>query len=87
MSGLLRMRLPVLLRRAITIVPAFGQSGRRGGPDVGLVLSQVLLSIGIPFVLIPLVLHTSSAEIMGAFVNTPAVTGGCEGRDHGRSWH
>jgi manganese transport protein len=69
MSGLLHTRIPLLLRRSITLVPALVLLG--SGVDVtwALVLSQVVLSFGIPFVLVPLLWYTSRRELMGAFVN------------------
>lgn len=70
MSGLLRVRIPLLVRRAVTLVPALLVLALAGNPTWALVLSQVLLSIGIPFALIPLVALTASPELMGRYVNT-----------------
>ncbi|MBI5160949.1 MAG: Nramp family divalent metal transporter [Micrococcales bacterium] len=69
MSGLLRVRVPLLVRRTITIIPALIVLGIGVNPTLALVLSQVLLSIGIPFALIPLAWLTSSRPLMGVFVN------------------
>ena len=69
MSGLLHIRVPVLLRRAITLVPALVILGVGVNPTWALVLSQVVLSLGIPFAVIPLVWFTSRIELMGVLVN------------------
>ncbi len=69
MAGLLRVRIPLLVRRAITLVPALVVLALGLDPTWSLVLSQVLLSIGIPFAAIPLVLLTSDRALMGRFAN------------------
>lgn len=69
MSGLLHVRFPLLARRAVTLVPALVVLGVGFDPTQALVLSQVFLSIGIPFALIPLVWFTSRTALMGQFVN------------------
>ncbi len=69
MSGLLHLRIPLLLRRVITLVPALIVLGIGFDPTRALVLSQVLLSTGIPFALIPLVAYTSKRSLMGSFSN------------------
>jgi manganese transport protein len=74
MSGLLHVRIPLLLRRAFTLIPALIILAAGVDPTWALVLSQVLLSVGIPFALIPLVRYTSSKKLMGAFVNGIGVT-------------
>ncbi len=71
MGGLLRVRVPLLLRRAITLIPALVILGIGFDPTRALVLSQVVLSFGIPFALIPLVWLASSKKEMGEFVNAP----------------
>jgi manganese transport protein len=71
MGGLLKLRIPVLLRRAITLVPALVVLAIGFDPTNALVLSQVVLSFGIPFALIPLVALASSKKEMGEFVNAP----------------
>jgi manganese transport protein len=70
MSGLLKVRMPMLARRAITLVPALVVLATGVNPTWALVLSQVLLSLGIPFALIPLVLLTSERALMGRYVNS-----------------
>lgn len=74
MSGLLHVRIPLLLRRAFTLIPALIVLAAGVDPTWALVLSQVLLSIGIPFALIPLVRYTSSKKVMGDFVNGLVIT-------------
>jgi manganese transport protein len=69
MDGLLHVRIPLLSRRAITVIPALAILAVGFDPTTALVLSQVLLSVGIPFALIPLVWFTSKREVMGEFVN------------------
>jgi manganese transport protein len=71
MGGLLKLRIPVLLRRAITLVPALIVLAVGFDPTNALVLSQVVLSFGIPFALVPLVALASSKKEMGEFVNAP----------------
>ncbi len=69
MSGLLRARVPMLLRRALTLIPALVVLGLGVNPTWALVLSQVALSLGIPFALIPLAWYTSRTRLMGPLVN------------------
>ncbi|QGH70926.1 Nramp family divalent metal transporter [Pseudactinotalea sp. HY158] len=69
MAGLLHIRVPLLVRRAVTLIPALVILAVGVSPTWALVLSQVLLSMGIPFALIPLVRFTSRADLMGEFVN------------------
>jgi manganese transport protein len=69
MQGFIRRRIPLWVRRLVTMIPAFVVIGIGADPSRTLVLSQVVLSFGIPFALIPLVLFTSKREIMGALVN------------------
>src|SRR5436189_1657523 len=69
MQGFIRRRIPLWVRRLVTMIPAFVVIGIGADPSRTLVLSQVVLSFGIPFALIPLVLFTSRREIMGVLVN------------------
>ncbi|MCS4276835.1 manganese transport protein [Mycetocola sp. BIGb0189] len=69
MDGLLHVRIPLLIRRVITIIPALIVLGVGFDPTLALVLSQVLLSVGIPFALIPLAYLTAKRSLMGEFVN------------------
>jgi manganese transport protein len=70
MGGLLRVKVPLLLRRIATLVPALVVLGIGFDPTRALVLSQVVLSFGIPFALIPLVRFASSKTLMGDFANS-----------------
>ncbi len=74
MAGLLRRSVPLLLRRVITLVPAIVILAVGIDPTLALVLSQVVLSFGLPFVLVPLVLLTRSRAVMGPVANHPATT-------------
>ncbi|WP_111601066.1 Nramp family divalent metal transporter [Streptomyces sp. Amel2xB2] len=74
MDGLVRRRIPLLLRRALTLAPALALLAAGSDPTQILVLSQVVLSFGIPFVLLPLVLLTSRRRWMGTSANHPATT-------------
>jgi manganese transport protein len=69
MQGFIRRRIPLLVRRLVTMIPAFIVIGLGLDPSRTLVISQVVLSFGIPFALIPLVVFTSKREIMGVLVN------------------
>ncbi|GGF30140.1 Nramp family divalent metal transporter [Subtercola lobariae] len=69
MSGLLRVRIPLLLRRVLTLIPALIILGAGVNPTWALVLSQVFLSLGIPFALIPLIRLTGDRMLMGTFAN------------------
>jgi manganese transport protein len=69
MQGFIRRRIPIFLRRAITLAPALIVIAIGMNPTDALVISQVVLSFGIPFALIPLVLIARKREVMGALVN------------------
>lgn len=69
MHGLLRVRVPLLARRLVTLIPALVILAIGFDPTLALVLSQVVLSFGIPFALIPLVSLTAKAEVLGEFRN------------------
>jgi manganese transport protein len=78
MQGFIRRRIPLFARRALTMLPALVVLELGLPPTASLVISQVVLSFGIPFALVPLVLLTRRADVMGALVNrrvTTAVTG------------
>src|SRR5213596_1401981 len=72
MQGFIRRRIPLFLRRIVTMIPAFIVIGIGLDPSRTLVISQVVLSFGIPFALIPLVLFTSRRDVMGMLVNRRA---------------
>ncbi|MFS0795322.1 Nramp family divalent metal transporter [Microbacterium sp. 1P10AE] len=74
MHGLLRIRVPLLVRRLVTLIPALLILGVGLDPTVALVLSQVVLSFGIPFALIPLVVLTSRRELLGVHRNRALTT-------------
>ncbi len=74
MEGLLEVRVPLLVRRLVTLVPALVILGVGFDPSRALVLSQVVLSFGIPFALIPLVRLTSDVTVMGDGVNRRLTT-------------
>jgi manganese transport protein len=65
MAGLLHRRIPVLIRRAVTLIPAVLLLAMGADPTWTLVVSQVVLSFGIPFAVIPLVRLTRSRAVMG----------------------
>ncbi|MFF1829091.1 Nramp family divalent metal transporter [Paenarthrobacter sp. NPDC058040] len=69
MGGLLKVRIPLLARRVITLIPALIILGAGIEPTLALVLSQVLLSFGIPFALIPLIRLTGKKDVMGIHVD------------------
>ena len=65
MAGLLRRRIPLLVRRVVTLIPALIVLGIGADPTTVLILSQVVLSFGLPLVLIPLVRLTGLRSVMG----------------------
>jgi len=69
MQGFIRRKISVFLRRAITMVPALIVIGAHFDPSRALVLSQVFLSFGIPFAMIPLVMFTRNKKLMGNLTN------------------
>ncbi|MFG1933729.1 Nramp family divalent metal transporter [Mycobacterium sp. NPDC048908] len=75
MQGLLRRSYPLLLRRLVTLIPALAILAIGVDPSRALVLSQVVLSFGIPFALIPLVRLTSDRDLMGEDTNHRLTTG------------
>lgn len=74
MDGLLRRRIPVLARRVLTMLPALVLLGTGLDPQHVLVLSQVVLSFGLPFALIPLIRLTSSRTLLGEHANHQVTT-------------
>ena len=65
MAGLLRRRIPLLVRRVVTMIPALIALGVGADPTTVLILSQVVLSFGLPLALIPLVRLTGLRSVMG----------------------
>ncbi|WP_370617490.1 Nramp family divalent metal transporter [Mumia sp. Pv 4-285] len=74
MQGLLRARVPVLVRRVVTVIPALVVLILGIEPSRALVASQVVLSVGIPFALVPLLWLTARRSVMGDDVNRPLTT-------------
>ncbi len=74
MQGFIRRTIPLVLRRLVTMAPALVVLAIGLDPSRSLVLSQVVLSFGIPFALVPLVMLTSRREIMGELVNRRLTT-------------
>ncbi|MHB1243304.1 MAG: Nramp family divalent metal transporter [Gaiellaceae bacterium] len=74
MQGFIRRRIPLFLRRAITMAPALAVIGLGVNSSFALILSQVVLSFGIPFALVPLVLFSRDRALMGALVNRRLTT-------------
>lgn len=74
MHGLVRRRIPVLLRRLVTLLPVFAIFAVDADPTRALVLSQVVLSLGIPFALIPLITLTARRSTMGVHRNHRGTT-------------
>ena len=75
MQGFIRRRIPLNLRRAITLTPALIILAIGLDPTRALVVSQVVLSFGIPFALVPLLIIARRRRVMGALVNPPWLTG------------
>jgi manganese transport protein len=74
MQGFLHRQIPIWLRRGVTMLPSLIVIGIGLDPTRTLVISQVVLSFGIPFALIPLVLFTRRADLMGVLVNRRLTT-------------
>jgi len=69
MQGFVGFRIPIWVRRLVTMVPAFVVVALGANPTSALVISQVVLSIALPLPMISLIIFTGRADIMGAFVN------------------
>jgi manganese transport protein len=74
MQGLLRRSFPLLARRLITLIPALAILAIGLDPSRALVISQVVLSFGIPFALVPLIRLTSDGDLMGEDTNHRVTT-------------
>ena len=74
MSGFINVRIPLAVRRVVTMAPALIVLAIGINPTSALVLSQVVLSFGIPFALVPLVMLTSRRDVMGVHVNRKLTT-------------
>jgi manganese transport protein len=75
MQGFINRRIPLFLRRLITMLPALTILAIGVNPSRSLVISQVVLSFGIPFALIPLLIFSRNRNIMGVLVNHRLTTG------------
>lgn len=73
MNGLLRVRVPLWARRLVSLVPALAILAAGAEPTWALVVSQVALSFGIPFAIIPLVSLTRDRRVMGEHANSPVL--------------
>src|SRR5437588_4564249 len=74
MAGFINVCIPLMARRAVTMIPALVVLAIGVSPTSALVLSQVVLSFGIPFALVPLVLLTRRRDVMGVHVNARLTT-------------
>jgi manganese transport protein len=74
MAGFVNLRIPLVVRRAITMAPALIVLAVGLNPTDALVLSQVVLSFGIPLALVPLVMLTCRRDVMGNHVNRRVTT-------------
>jgi manganese transport protein len=74
MQGFIRRRIPLFLRRGLTMLPALIVLGLGLPTTESLVISQVVLSFGIPFALVPMIMLTRRADVMGTFVNRRITT-------------
>ncbi|HEY0632341.1 MAG TPA: Nramp family divalent metal transporter, partial [Thermoleophilaceae bacterium] len=74
MQGFIDRRIPLFVRRAATMAPALVVLALGLDPTRTLVISQVVLSFGIPFALVPMILLTRSRGVMGALVNRRGTT-------------
>jgi manganese transport protein len=79
MQGFLHWKIPIWIRRTVTMLPALAVIAVGLDPTRTLVLSQVVLSFGIPFALIPLVLFTRRQDLMGGLVNCRMTTAAAVG--------
>ena len=75
MQGFVSFSIPLWLRRTLTMLPAFAVILAGADPTATLVLSQVILSFGVPFALVPLLLFTARRDVMGVLVNRPLLSG------------
>jgi manganese transport protein len=75
MQGFIARQIPLFLRRAITMAPSLVVLGIGVDPSTTLVVSQVVLSFGIPFALVPMIVLTRRRDVMGGLVNRAFTTG------------
>jgi manganese transport protein len=74
MQGFIARRIPLFVRRGLTMAPSLVVLGLGLNPTVTLVISQVVLSFGIPFALVPMILLTRRRDVMRELVNRRATT-------------
>jgi manganese transport protein len=74
MQGFINRRIPLFLRRFVTMIPALVIIAAGVDPSRALVISQVVLSFGIPFALVPLLLFSRDRSLMGSLVNRRGTT-------------
>jgi manganese transport protein len=74
MQGLLHKRIPLVVRRLVTLIPAIVVLALGADPSAALVVSQVVLSFGIPFALVPLIRLTADRDLMGEDTNRRLTT-------------
>jgi len=74
MAGFINVRIHLLVRRTVTMLPALAVLAAGVNPTSALVLSQVVLSFGIPLALVPLVMLTARRDVMGVHVNRGLTT-------------
>jgi manganese transport protein len=74
MEGFMNWRLPLVVRRGVTMLPSLAVLATTSGTSGPLVVSQIALSFGIPFALIPMIVITRRADVMGTMVNRRLTT-------------
>jgi manganese transport protein len=74
MQGFLHRQIPIWVRRLVTMVPSLVVIGIGLDPTRTLVVSQVVLSFGLPFAIVPLILFTRRRDLMGELVNSTFTT-------------
>jgi manganese transport protein len=74
MQGFLHRQIPIWVRRLVTMVPSLVVIGMGLDPTRTLVFSQVVLSFGLPFAIVPLMLFTRRRDLMGELVNSAFTT-------------
>jgi manganese transport protein len=74
MQGFVRREIPIWLRRLVTLAPSIVVIALGLDPTRTLVISQVLLSFGLPFALVPLLMFTANRNLMGPLVNRRITT-------------
>jgi len=74
MQGFVHRQIPIWLRRLVTMLPAFVVIAIGLEPTRTLVISQVVLSFGLPFALVPLVIFTARSDLMGVLANRRLTT-------------